>query len=112
MMHIEYGDGKKFIRFQATALEVADGDIVFLDGYRCVASDVVRTDPDIGAFAHVVNQYTLRSAPAGHFHPHKLPEGLEGMRVGSNYRSSVMIEREVDEFPPLGVPSLPPPPKK
>lgn len=66
-------------------LDVNVGDILYVRGYRVVASEVGREEKTVA-------RYTLHSAP-NEAMPKRLPTGYEGMRSGGN--QWVDLTREV-----------------
>jgi hypothetical protein len=79
----------------ATALDVKDGDIVYMLGYRCVASEVQHYTPSEADAKHpgeVIARYTLTSRPTDD-RPAVLPGGYNGGTYGGNKFAPVGIER-------------------
>lgn len=78
-------------RIAATALEVKENDIVYCQGYRCRATNVILI-PAGETTPLPVARYNLHSAPLPG--GKSLPSGYEGMGAGGNKFAGVTIERE------------------
>lgn len=83
---------------QKTAVEVAEGDILYFYGYRVRASNVRLYPQESFEFpggakgSGPVARYTLTSAPDA-AHPGKLPGSYEGGTYGGNRLKTVTVER-------------------
>jgi hypothetical protein len=73
-----------------TALDVVEGDVIYMSGYRCRVSDV-KLYPATGNQTTDVARYTLRSEPDARSGK-RLPTGYEGMRSGGNHLARVARE--------------------
>jgi hypothetical protein len=66
-----------------SATDVRDGDIIFMQGYRCRASDC-RDYCDNG----VLMRYFTATIAADSAHPERLPVAYNGGRYGGNARAT------------------------
>lgn len=77
--------------YNATAMDVREGDIILIEvGYRVLVSGVNTFADDKGGF---YQQYTLNSKP-NEQHNRPLPETYEGMHSGGNRLAHVAIQKQ------------------